>query len=245
VARSKVKTALRSLQTQFLAALSDPASREIEKWIRPSQRLSIYRGNRQGRLYKTLKTTFEVCFALVGEDFFRGLSRAYSVDYPDEPLSDLNQVGKHFSVFLSTFPPAQDLVYLSDVARLEWACHIAWHALCCDEQIDLMQLDCTRRLGLLPGSAVLSSVYPIFHIWAANQPGCMDSVHLEEGGCWLFVYKDQKNEVKIAPLTRKEFTILTYFEKGFSLMEIAEKMPEDFSALFGQMINRRWLVDFS
>ena len=90
-------------------------------------RLQIYRHHVLTSLTDVLQTTFPVICRLVDERFFRYAADAYLRQYPPEAPC-LFEYGAHFPAFLATFPPCRHLEYLTDVARLEWAMHMALHA---------------------------------------------------------------------------------------------------------------------
>ena len=65
---------------------------------------------------------------------------------------------------------------MADVARLDWALNLAFHAPAGGRLTvaDLAALPAdglpSLRLSLAPGTALVSSSYPLNRIWAASQP---------------------------------------------------------------------------
>src|SRR5689334_19210941 len=89
--------------------------------------LGIYRNNVFGNYRKALCDDYPAILAIVGEGFFDAACAAYVRAYPS--LSgDLNAFGAAFGAFLEQWPPAGQLPYLPDVARLEWAIQVAFNA---------------------------------------------------------------------------------------------------------------------
>lgn len=140
------------------------------------QRFSLYRGNLSATWRRTLGHAYPVVLALVGEDFFGGLARAYGGRYPSDS-ADLNQFGDRFADFLADFPPVDELPYLPDMARLEWAVHLAHYA--ADAQglapealaaLHPDQLE-ARRFSLHPACALLASDWQVAALWRAHQDG--------------------------------------------------------------------------
>ncbi|KAB8043667.1 DUF692 family protein [Janthinobacterium rivuli] len=140
------------------------------------QRFSLYRGNLSAAWRRTLGHAYPVVLALVGEDFFGGLARAYGRQYPSDS-ADLNQFGDRFADFLATFPHISDLPYLPDMARLEWAVHLAHYA--ADAQglapealaaLHPDQLE-ARRFSLHPACVLLASDWQVAALWQAHQEG--------------------------------------------------------------------------
>jgi len=81
--------------------------------------------------------------------------------------------------------PARDLVYLPDVARLEWAWHEAFHATDAvplgAEALAAIPMDALPRLTLTlhPSVRLVQSDYPVAAIWRANQPDRTDPPRID------------------------------------------------------------------
>lgn len=159
----------------FDAALGAPLLAQC-KPAHAEQRLALYRGNQTETWRKTLAAAFPVVLALVGEEFFGGLARAYGRALPpDNP--DLNQFGASFAAFLRDFAPAAELPYLADMAALEWALHRAhyapatpavdagWLAALSPGEVE------AATFRLHPAAQLLSSPHAVAPLWLAHQPG--------------------------------------------------------------------------
>ncbi|MEG0880625.1 MAG: DUF692 family protein [Janthinobacterium sp.] len=169
--------ALAAGQQAFAAALLDTvATLPSFAGAAVPQRFSLYRGNLSATWRRTLGHAYPVVLALVGEDFFGGLARAYGGQYPSDS-ADLNQFGDRFADFLADFPPVDELPYLPDMARLEWAVHLAHYA--ADAQglapealaaLHPDQLE-ARRFSLHPACVLLASDWQVAALWQAHQEG--------------------------------------------------------------------------
>ncbi|MGZ3236425.1 MAG: HvfC/BufC family peptide modification chaperone [Burkholderiaceae bacterium] len=139
------------------------------------QRFALYRGNLSATWDKTLSAAYPVLKALVGEEFFGGLSRAYGKAYPSQ-LGDLNQFGAQFAEFLTDFPYVSEYPYFPDMARLEWALHRAHYAdnASAFNPADIVQLTPEQldRICLLlhPAVALIQSEWAIVELWQAHLP---------------------------------------------------------------------------
>jgi len=138
-------------------------------------RFALYRGNQSVNWHKTLAAAYPVMLALVGEEFFGGLARAYGRAQPsDNP--DLNHFGARFAAFLRDFPHAAQLPYLPDLAALEWAVHRAYYAPAADglsaAQLAAIAPDQVEeaRFRLHPAVQLLSSEWAVTPLWLAHQP---------------------------------------------------------------------------
>ncbi len=146
---------------------------------RAQQRLALYRGNLSGGWDKTLSSTYPVLKALVGDEFFAALARAYGNTHPSLD-GDLNRFGAQFADFLSTFPHVAEYPYFPDMARLEWAlhrAHYAGNAQAIDAamltQLTPERLDAARFV-LHPACSLFASDWAVIELWHAHQPGNED-----------------------------------------------------------------------
>jgi hypothetical protein len=121
-----------SIQHAFAAALLDP-ERPVPNALTshtarvPTRRFAVYRNNVAVGLVDALARRFPATQRIVGEEFFRAMARLYvQAEPPRSPL--LMQYGDTFADFIARFPPAAEIVYLVDVARLEAARTRAHHA---------------------------------------------------------------------------------------------------------------------
>ena len=115
---------LHEWQRAFSAAavFSDAAAlaslRVVAGGMEPEARIGIYRANVLGNYRRALAATYPVIKRLVGVPFFDAASDNFVRGHPST-RGDINRYGADFSEFLRTYPPARDLKYLPDVARLE------------------------------------------------------------------------------------------------------------------------------
>lgn len=137
------------------------------------KRFAVYRNNVVVGLVQALQAAYPAVHRLVGDEFFRAMA-TYFVrrDPPASPI--LLQYGESFPDFLAIFQPVSKLPYLPDVARLERARLMAFHAaeaapLAPEKLGRLAPNDFARQvLHLHPSVHVLTSRYPSRTIWQAN-----------------------------------------------------------------------------
>ncbi|MEO1749980.1 MAG: DNA-binding domain-containing protein, partial [Pseudomonadota bacterium] len=165
--------------TAFSAGLLKPSEATPEGVIGPNgkgaeKRYNVYRNNVTVSLINAMADIYPATQKITGEEFFRALARKYVRQHPPKsPLLFL--YGEHFSDFLAGFDHAKHLPYLADVARLERAWLTAYHA------ADVQPLDPAilanvppEQTGQLtfqpkPGTAIISSKFPVFTIYAMNR----------------------------------------------------------------------------
>jgi len=199
---------LEALQADFGTTLLDgsPAPALLlalrDRGAQALDRLILYRGNLHTAWEKALANAFPVVRALVGEEFFGGLARAYGRACPSTS-GDLNRFGASFAGFVSAFEPAQALPYLCDVVALEWAVHCAH---CAPDAAALLRermavisphVLLTSRFALHPACGWIESRFPIASIWRAHQPAAAIELpeSLDRGECALIVRADWRAEV--------------------------------------------------
>ena len=250
--------ALRDLQAAFAAHLlgadrADLAAEVLAAEVLAAEvlgdaipaaaRLRVYRHHVFESLGSALAATFPTVQALVGADFFRGLARAFvGQSPPDQPV--LAEYGAGFPAFIAGHDAARDLPYLADVARLDWALNLAFHAPA-DGRLaaaDLAAVPADRlpslRLALAPGTALISSSYPLDRIWAASQPDApAGTVDLDGGGAHLLVLR-RPDDAAFVALSAGEAAFVAGLANGLSLEEAACRADPgfDLSASFARLL---------
>ena len=139
-----------------------------------ARRFAIYRNNVAVGLITSLEARYPITRRLVGDEFFRGMAHAFATtNKPASPV--LLAYGAGFSAFVESFPPAQAIPYLGEVARLENAYVESYHS---SEAAPMPLADLAgieaERLGELvfhfhPAVRLLSLTHPAASIWAAHQ----------------------------------------------------------------------------
>lgn len=129
---------------------------------------AVHRETTLSALTHALETIHPGCRRIVGPEFFHALARRFAAEVPSTS-PDLNDYGERFAEWLATFPPARELPYLPDVARLDWALHRARH----------------EPPGAPP--RVIRSLFPIDRIVTMGDD---EVVSLDEGGAELVVARD-------------------------------------------------------
>lgn len=227
----------------FAAALID-AAKPLPPGITTARgeadpaRFAVYRNNVHVGLTNALSQRFRVTERLVGEAFFRGMARVYVQHHkPASPL--MFEYGEDFADFVAGFGPAQGLAYLADVARIEAAWSLAYHAedAAALKIADLAAVAPERladtRLRRHPAAAVLTSEHPAGSIWAAHQTDPVGTIAAWRPETVLVARPDATVNVHVLPATDAAFAAALI--AGATLGEAAEaaltKNPDfDFGA---------------
>jgi hypothetical protein len=174
------------------ASLAPGASLEL------ALRIGIYRNTCIGTLVNALRLSFPAVRRLVGADFFEAAARSF-IEQSVPRSAYLDEYGADFPAFLAAFPPAATLVYLSDVAQLEWAVSRVLHA---DDAagVSLAQLSALGEaawpaMSFVPHPALslLQSQHPADLIWRAvleQDEAAMASIDPAPGTVYLLIERD-------------------------------------------------------
>ncbi|TNC73087.1 DNA-binding domain-containing protein [Rubellimicrobium roseum] len=190
-----------------------------------ARRFAVHRNNVAHGLSEALATRFPVVRRLVGERFFSAMARAFAQAHPPEsPV--LLAWGGAFPQFLEAFPPATALPYLPDVARLETALGLAYHAgdaepLSPADLVRLAQEPDTARLGLHPSVQVVASCYAIVSIWRANRPGAPARPVAAVNPETALVLRDRRLDVIAQAISPGDAAFLSQLRDGDTLLAFA------------------------
>jgi len=252
--------ALRSLQLDFVRAVLDGDASALARQVKArggtaQSRLAIYRNNTYSNLRGALADVYPVIRRLVGDAFFNHAADQFIAGHPSAS-GDLNDYGDGFAEFLAAYPHAADLLYLPDVAHLEWAHERAFYA------PDAAPLDPGRlaqvvperqgdlRFRLNPAAHLLDSPWPLLRIWQTNQPEHTsdDHVDLDAGGGALLVTR-RAGETLIEPLAPSEAAFLRALQQGRPLIDAAQAALDvangfDLPACLMRRVTQTDIVDF-
>ncbi len=203
-------------------------------------RLALYRGNLSATWDKTLAAAYPVLRMLVGEEFFAGLARAYGHAYPSEH-GDLNRFGASFSLFLNAFPPVADYPYFPDMAKLEWALHLAHYAAdrpaLSAESLIALAADHAENacFSFHPACSLFSSEWAVIPLWHSHQEQVVlpfpenmevDSIGLISRPRW---------KVNVLSLEPSAYAALSVLQQGHTLgmaLDAALEIDSQFNASF-------------
>jgi hypothetical protein len=221
-------------QADFAAALLDPAApcpAGLASWngSDPSQRFAVYRNNVAVSLVDALADTYPVVQALVGAEFFRAMARRFALAQP--PRSPvLACYGKGFGEFIAGFTPTASVPYLADVARLEMARVLSFHAAdaasVSPEEIQhyLAHPESlpNLRIGLHPALHQLASQYAVASLWAAHQDGGLSiaAVDIDQPEHVLLMRREQAVELHV--IAAAEHLFINRLANGATLGQAAQ-----------------------
>src|SRR5215470_4380743 len=250
---------LRESQDLFRdALLGEPASKLVDlvesDGLDPRARLAVYRHHVFITLTATLESAFPVVCQLVDRRFFAYVADAFIRQHP--PANPcLDEYGSAFPGFLGAFEACKGLPYLPDVARLEWAIHLAAQApevapldptlLGSVEPAEMARLRFTPRVGV----AYLVSAWPVDRIWRVHQGESEPMPDLGTGGAYLEISPSGEGVL----LRSLEPAVLTFRSALFARMTLGEAIEEaarrdpdlDFAGLIRAFLDDNIFSSFS
>jgi hypothetical protein len=170
-------------QQMLLRALwADARPGVVAGWLRETpprtvRGLQAYRANAGALAERALTAAYPTVALLVGEESFAGLARALWFAMPPQ-CADIATWGEGLAGYIAAAPQLADEAYLPDVARLDWAVHIAEQAVDCGPASGLERLVGADPghvlLRLANGLALCHSAHPVASIWQAHRSTAAD-----------------------------------------------------------------------
>lgn len=223
---------LRDLQSDFRRALLMPQDAVPFKWIQAQDnqeartRFTIHQTNVRASLITALQAAFPAVSYYAGEGNFAYAAGRFIEAWPPR-LPQLSRYGAEFPGFLETFTPAQNMPWLVDLARLEWACQESLFAADAQvfELVQMTQLEAlpAPRLFLHPSLRVVSSPYPIMSLWeeamiSASKNKETGHSPLDRSGEDVLLVRP-KDDVEFYRLSPSEAAFVAAIDGGESLQE--------------------------
>lgn len=218
------------------------------------QRVGIYRNSAHGILLDYLESLYPVCLELVGPEFF-GRTAHNFIDQSPPTSPFLADYGTNFAAHLAAAPELQELLWIVDIAKLEWARHAAWHTVnqAGSDFADLDGLSEQQQTELrfqLPASAqLLQANSPIHSIWLAHQTEdypnklAFEAINLQQVE-QVLVFREQRRLHQIS-LSADDWQFLVAVQKQATMEELAETFAEQLPWLFSAAMQNGWLHSFS
>lgn len=227
----------------------------------PAERLLVYRYSITGAQQRVLAIVYPVCLQILGDDCFNTLARDYAW-HPKSNFPDLNGYGGSFTGLLTRqmqqHPTLNDLPYLNDLARLEWA----WQQslIAADDPIfdpvSLPGLVAQHNGQLIPQLShslyLINSPWPLHEIWQShknNEPQ-QDFTALEEPQS-LVIHRSQSETraaVTIEPVDYTVYGLLKFCQQALTLDDISASLAENAGKALShlpELIKKGWITGFA
>jgi hypothetical protein len=213
---------LACFQDDFRAALDNPAS-DFLPAEQPS--FDIYRNTVMRSCLDALEANFPAVVVLVGREWFRAVAAIHVSQSPPRD-GRMFAYGDEFADFLASFPPAGELPYLADVARLD---RLWTESLVAADANVLAAADVAflgpeslgeLRLSLHPATRRFEATVPAVSIWQASRAGVAVSAELMWQAEYAIVSR-LGNEVGVTAVDAKTWFFLDAIANGASLADAA------------------------
>ena len=201
-------------------------------------RFGIYRNNVASALTNSLRVRYPVVEQLVGRDFFGMMAREYFVgNKPNSAM--LISYGAEFPEFIACFEPAAALSYLADVAKLESAWWLAYHAAdrspLSKEALAALAPEAwgETHMRLLPYVKALSFESSAASIWQAHHDDKFDMPSGVENPEYALVHREGM-QVLVQNIAHDMFLFLDALAQGGTLLdayEVASDHDQNFDVL--------------
>ena len=252
---------LRELQQSFFRSLatSPGASSGFEPILldhvegntnlAPEERINIYAQMYFARLVEVLSQNFPRVFDILGFEQFQDVVRAYISQHPSV-YPTIQDVGEHFTDFVSAHKVATTWPFLSDLTRLEWLRLEVFDAPDA-EPLQLADLQTIPpddwpdlEFQLIPASQMLDSAWPIHSLWLAEDVEQPETVQPEETAVRIWRHKFL---VYQAPLNATEKIALEAVRARESFAGVCAALeavvsPEEAPQVMGSLL-LRWIED--
>jgi hypothetical protein len=225
---------IKQIQENFCAGVMDYQNTDILQHIcrnniTPEFRISIYRNTILQNLRHALENTFPAIWKLVGQECADSLAYLFVQDKINLPVNNcLDDWGKKFPKFLQNMKPISHLVYLKDIAQVEWLKHLSYCAK------DYQPFDPTKlqkildnrmeqlRLLFNPTVFLYSSRYFLKDIFdLIEHPDEKDTIDLKPVPCYVVITRHY-NHVVIHWVSEEMFNFFSYIKKRFTLIQSYE-----------------------
>lgn len=213
---------LQNVQADFVEALLSKDS-QPDLQVAPANHLAIYRNNIFSCLIETLQNTYPLIQTLLGVDFFQMTAKEYIRQYPSRS-GNLHDYGEYFADFLSEYAPVHHLIYLTEVAEFEWACHRIYVApdhpafdLERLKQFTLPQYE-QIRFVLNPASYLRKFHFPILKILELCVSDPEATVELNSDTTNLLIIR-RELDISLASLPPEDFIFLEALSNHHTLQE--------------------------
>jgi hypothetical protein len=211
-------------------------------------RLAVYTQGYPARIAESLREAFPATAHILGDGSFASLTERYLAQVP-AAQRNLNYVGSALPELLKSDPLADELPFLPDLARLEWAVTQCFHGDPADpldtSQCATWSMDdwASARIGFQPHMDLVCSAWPLSDLREARHTDRPDiDVDLVDRSDHVLVYRDGF-EVVEESVDETEATAIQQLRAGGDLGEVTASLAaagvraETVNTLFGRWVS--------
>lgn len=217
-------------QHQFLDAVLHQYGELEFAQAQHKQRISIYQNNTYGAIAEYLMQVYPAMCGVVGEPFFRKMTQEFVKLTPPQN-GDIHLYGKRFKQAVWAFPELDEMVYLPDLMRYEWALHRTYYANTEQplnpndyQQDQLLSLPIRLKKEVY----LVKSEYPIYEIHRQSLPDYSGEVaiDLNQSQDNLIVFKRQ-HRVESFKISDTEYELIRQLKTAPSLLDAIEALTDE------------------
>jgi hypothetical protein len=225
---------IKQIQNAFYARVLDHKNSTIIQHIRKNQiipefRFNVYRNTILQNLAKALEITFPAIWKLVGKECADSLAFAFvrkEINLPETGC--LDDWGDQFPEFLQTVSAVAHLVYLRDIAQLEWLKHLSYCAAnyrplnpvtlqkTLDNRLEKLRLFFNPTVFLYSSPFYLKDILEL-----VESPAEKGNIDLQLVPCYAVITR-QRHHVLTHWVSQAMFEFLNYIKKRFTLTQSYE-----------------------
>ena len=199
--------------------------------IDAEERLAIYRDGYPSRILGALEETFPAIANILGDGSFANFTRRYIANQ-NLASYNLNNTGEQLPDYCHADSLTQDLAFLPDLARLEWAVRQAFHS---HERKPISQAtfsawdmdDWERALiTFQPSLDVVASAWPIHTLWCSrDRERCEIDIDLNNKPQTVLIFR-KGYDVECKLISPLQARFLTHLRNGETLGRTAAMIEE-------------------
>jgi hypothetical protein len=198
---------------------------------------------------------YPVCRQLIGEQRFALLCDVFIDQQPPSTLY-LANYGDTFLETLRHYPALNDLNWIVDIARLEWARHAAWHTVnqTVSDFSHLANMDEKQQESLcfsLPKSAFLiHCLVDADKLWQVHQLKDAKQISSQllkiklKKTTYLIIWRHGRS-LQQARLTEQQWLFLQKVEQRHKLDILSDEFGADIPTLLAESVQRGWICSFN
>lgn len=249
----KLNEAQNLFKRNLLSAQADPQAVESLKPIGKlslEQAFEVYHRGYFARMTEALSSTFRAVRWVLGEELFRHVARRYIEAQPSISY-DLSDYGETFPDFLKNTQATKGIVFLCDLARLEWTLKNMYHAAASEplpvERIRELLHSEDFKIQFIEAFEVFESPYAIYDIWIRRKepPYQFEDINWNHSES-LMIYKKQ-NKIYVQRIDAIEAQILSELKEGSAvasaLADFSSLLTPDKIAQLFQMMMRAGIIE--
>ncbi|MBE8221145.1 MAG: DUF2063 domain-containing protein [Bdellovibrionales bacterium] len=189
------------------------------------QLIQIYQNNFFSTHIDSLKTSYSKTFEIIGKKTFEQTARDYIKAYPPKKES-IQNYGHEFSNFLKHYKHTKNLLYLPDLAKLEFLLSLSYYSKN-TECLNIVEFakeqkkdSLLTRLGLHVSCHLILSSYPLDKIIKLTK---IDTLKIQENKKFYFLIVRNNFTPQILAIKKESFAFLTEINNNKGIVYSTKK----------------------